>query len=226
MHKSAVLIWSRRIAIWSLALVGLYFAVFLWARISGRLADYGTYGQTGKPHRYWAPNKVRSSPPAPIGSGGWGAALFHPASHMESLLPETLRSVLPADHPGFDIRFVGRFSEDEAARYVRLLLPGHQVPRGKFDGGEYDTDRDFGIVRYLITQEDFDLWFEPDFGRRDFDEKLVRYYEHYWHGFIRPCQWTNQPARLSVWWRDGMMYVREDYGRDYSPNLEATKLDL
>jgi hypothetical protein len=62
----------------------------------------------------------------------------------------------------------------------------------------------------------------------EFDHEADNYYQMTgaYAGFLSAYAWNNQPPRLSVWWKGGVTYVREDHGFDYSPDLKTTRLEL
>ncbi len=209
-----------------MAVAGIYFAVYFWARMSGRLRnDLTTFLNSDDRkslHICWAPGGICEHPPHPVGQDPL-VAVFRPAAALESMAPGFFQSTLK---PEFCDEFKGRFSEKEARRFVRVLLGHSMDPGAAFAGGEFDSSANLGIARFRMSEGEFRQWF----GLIDTGDEYVpgprHFYERFsWQTPVFFPGWANTLPRKSVWWNNGVVYVREDYGCS-TPDLEITRLEL
>ena len=221
--------WWKRVTLGSVTLLGVYLATYLWARQSGRLwmCSNDNYLEglepDGSTATYWAPGGICPAPPYPVGTRN-RANIFRPAMEMELRMPDWITDMIRPSVRG-PLHFAGNFIGDEAATYVRLLLGRRPPAKAGFLGGEFDSQRGFAVVRYSASLTEFETWIKSLPDQAEFAVSTPLHYEKYNWGFIRENKWTNQPARLSVWWNNCQLTVREDYGLNYLPDWDRDKLE-
>src|SRR5688572_3891740 len=131
-HRLVIRRWLKRTLIYGSALLGIYMAVYLWARLSGNLVECGWEIDTDETHTCWAPGGICNTPPPPVGIRKQ-MTFFRPANAIEAWLPDSMKECLNLKR-GRGIRFTGQFTEGEAARYLRIVLQYVRPPPGAFLG--------------------------------------------------------------------------------------------